>query len=301
MKVLITGVNGFLGKSLVTFLTLNGVDILGTSLEEKFVGREKIEYIQANLSEDNFSEKYFKDTKNIDAVIHCGAYISYNNHDLNVIKSNCLGLYNIVQLCQKNNIKKIVFISSIQVIGEIKNLPINEEHELSPKTLYHSSKVFGENYLQNLNDMKRIIFRLTSPVGKNMPTNKIMKVFVKKCMNNEDIILLGKGERIQNYIDIQDIVRAISFAIKSNLDYGVYNLAGKESISNYDLAIKCKEVLKSNSKIKFSDIQDKEEKDKWIVDISKIKKELEFEPVISLAETIKAIEEEIEFENLNNK
>lgn len=292
MKILITGVNGFLGKALVKELKKDGFNILGTSIEEKFLGEEDIVYIQANLSEEKFT-RYFKNESEIDAIIHCGAHINYNNHDLNIIKSNCLGMYNIVELCVEKSIKKIIFISSIQVIGEIKYTPIDEKHDLSPQTLYHSSKIFGENYLLNLLNNQRIILRLTSPVGVGMPDNKVMKVFVKKCIKNEEITLLGEGKRVQNYIDIRDVVRSIKKAIHSDIKFGVFNLGGKKSISNYNLASLCKNITKSNSKIVFSEIEDREEKNKWIVDISKIKEELGFEPIFSLEQTIKSLEEEI--------
>ena len=197
-----------------------------------------------------------------------------------------------VELAKKYHCKKIIYISSIQVIGKIKDIPIKETHEKEPLTLYHSTKLFGENYLNNISSIQKVIFRITSPIGKNMPKNKIMRVFVEKSLRNEDIVLLGKGKRVQNYIDVFDIARAIECAIEADNPNGVYNIASPKSISNIELAELCKFLLKSDSKILFNGV-DKEEDNKWIVDTSKAEKELGFIAKKSIEESIFEIKEEI--------
>ena len=119
-----------------------------------------------------------------------------------------------------------------------------------------------------------------------------MRGFVEKSLRNEDIVLLGKGKRVQNYIDVFDIARAIECAIEADNPNGVYNIASPKSISNIELVELCKFLLKSDSKILFNGV-DKEEDNKWIVDTSKAEKELGFIAKKSIEESIFEIKEEI--------
>ena len=293
MNILITGVNGFLGREISKYLFDKKYNIIGISLENNYLGDEKIRYIKADISKNNFLEILEENLlNNIDVIVHCAALINYEEHNLDLIKVNCEGFFNIVELAKKYHCKKIIYISSIQVIGKIKDIPIKETHEKEPLTLYHSTKLFGENYLNNISSIQKVIFRITSPIGKNMPKNKIMRVFVEKSLRNEDIVLLGKGKRVQNYIDVFDIARAIECTIEADNPNGVDNIASPKSISNIELAELCKFLLKSDSKILFNGV-DKEEDNKWIVDTSKAEKELGFIAKKSIEESIFEIKEEI--------
>lgn len=293
MNILITGVNGFLGREISRYLFYKKYNIIGISLENNYLGNEKIKYIKADISKNNFLKVLEENNLNdIDVIVHCAALINYEEHNLDLIKVNCEGFFNIVELAKKYHCKKLIYISSIQVIGKIKEIPIKETHEKEPLTLYHSTKLFGENYLNNISNIKKIVFRITSPIGKGMPKNKIMRVFVEKSLRNEDIVLLGKGKRVQNYIDVFDIARAIECAIEADNPNGVYNIASPKSISNIELAELCKFLLKSDSKILFNGV-DKEEDNKWIVDTSKAEKELGFIAKKSIEESIFEIKEEI--------
>lgn len=293
MNILITGVNGFLGREISRYLFYKKYNIIGISLENNYFGNEKIKYIKADISKNNFLKVLEENNLNdIDVIVHCAALINYEEHNLDLIKVNCEGFFNIVELAKKYHCKKLIYISSIQVIGKIKEIPIKETHEKEPLTLYHSTKLFGENYLNNISNIKKIVFRITSPIGKGMPKNKIMRVFVEKSLRNEDIVLLGKGKRVQNYIDVFDIARAIECAIEADNPNGVYNIASPKSISNIELAELCKFLLKSDSKILFNGV-DKEEDNKWIVDTSKAEKELGFIAKKSIEESIFEIKEEI--------
>lgn len=303
MTILVTGANGFIGKKIIESLLINESNnsLIGTSIEkESFFKADKFNYICADLSDSNFLDK-FKNIDKIDVIIHCGALINYEEHLLNLIKTNCVGMYNIIELMKNKKCKKIIYISSIQVIGKIKQLPIDEKHCTDPLTLYHSTKLFGENYLKNISNIQKFILRISSPVGNGMPNNKILKVFVKNSLEGKPLTLSGKGGRVQNYINIKDIVNAIKICIKDNTHSGIYNIASSENISNIDLAKICIKELNSNSQIIFNGLEDREEKDNWNISIKKAEEELSFKPQYLIRDVIKEIKKEIKNENNVNK
>ncbi|MFR3818501.1 MAG: NAD-dependent epimerase/dehydratase family protein [Fusobacterium varium] len=296
MRILITGANGLIGRDIIKYFSINdNYHIIATSRGDKYIGKENIKYIKADISEQDFVEKIINEK--IDIIIHCGAEINFDNHNFKLIKTNCEGMYNIVDLALKSKCKKIIYISSIQVIGKPQNTLIKENIFANPLTLYHTTKLFGEYYLKNFKAIKSIILRISAPISENMSDEKILKNFINKCLKNEDIVLYGQGKRKQNYIDTFDIAQAIEKSIQVE-ETGVFNIAGLESISNLELAYLCKKILNSNSKITFNGIQDLEEEDKWEIDISKAKEKLKFIPRILIKESIIKIKEREKNENI---
>ena len=299
-KILITGINGFIGRNVArNLLSFNNYEIIGTATGKECFNSNIINYIQAELGNVNYCE-CFKNIKNIDAIIHIAAKISHDNDDYKLATTNCLGIMQIGKLAKLLNVKQIIYISSIPIIGKPINIPITETHPINPLTVYHASKFFGENCLNLLNpEIKTFSLRIPSPIGADMPSNKVFSAFIDKCMKNETITLLGKGGRIQNYIDTYDITEAIKACLTNINRSGVYNIASPHSYSNLELAKLCISTLNSNSKIEFSGTPDPEEGNKWLIDINKAKNDLNFIASKDIKESI--LERKEYCENINSK
>lgn len=299
-KILVTGINGFIGRNVAkNLLATENYEIIGTATGKECLNSNIINYIQAELGNINYCE-YFKNIKKIDTIIHIAAKISHDNNDFKLATTNCLGIMQIGNLAKILQAKQIIYISSIPIIGKPINVPITEEHPVNPLTVYHATKYFGENYLKLLNpEIKTISLRLPSPIGADMPPNKVFSVFVDKCLKNEPLILLGKGGRIQNYIDIYDISEAIIACLTNSDKSGVYNIASPRSYSNLELAKLCISTLNSKSKIEFSRTPDPEEDNKWLIDINKAKNDLNFIASKDIKESI--LERKEYCESINSK
>lgn len=282
MNILITGVNGLVGKAIAKEL-INGNNIIGISRSNRNKTDLNIQYFSCNIADANFLT-IFKDSE-IDVIIHCAASLEMNPLSEDLISSNCMGIRNIATLAIEHNCKQFIYISSIPIIGDPIQIPITEDHPIFPKTAYHITKYFGELYLNNvLDNLELTIFRLPSPIGVDLNENKIIPSFIKKCIHNEDLVLFGKGERVQNYIDVKDIALAVSLVIRKKVK-GTYNIASERSHSNRELAEICIKLLSSNSKIIYEGI-DLEEKNKWIISIEKAKNDFTFKPMISIEDSL---------------
>jgi len=285
MNILVTGVNGLVGKAIAEELSKNN-SVIGVSLDYKNKTNLIIEYHSVDLSILS-SLDIFED-KQIDVIVHCAASLDLNPLSEDLIINNCMGVRNISAFSLHKNCKQFIFISSIPIIGKPIQIPITEEHPINPLTTYHITKYFGELYLSTvLRNIAFTIFRLPSPIGVDLNENKIIPMFIKKCINNEDIVLSGKGERVQNYTDVKDIAIATDLAIQRHVS-GTYNIAAEKSYSNRVLAETCIELFNSNSRIIYNGI-DPEEENKWIVSIEKAKNDFNFQPTISLEDSIKEI------------
>lgn len=286
--ILITGINGIVGNGIANNLKGEFI-IYGVGRQDSSIVSGINAYDKLDISDIKQIIEYGNNHK-IDHIVHCAAY--KGNDSKTVFDSNILGTWNIYKLGKLLKCKSIVYISGIPIIGMPKELPITEKHPLDPQSNYHLSKYIGELMLHNQQDIPVVTLRIPSPIVPGMPANTILPVYVKKCMTNEQLTVMGKGSRSQNYIDIEDISLAVKLVIESNKT-GIYNIASSCSISNSELANTCKTILNSDSEIKFEGL-DSNEGINWDISIEKAKDELYFIPQRSIIQTIKSLEESYE-------
>lgn len=285
MNVLITGINGLIGRAIAKELVKHHT-VLGLVRTEELNPIDSVEYFTGDIS-DSKSYKILEG-KEINAIVHCAASLNKNPLAEDIITSNCLGVRNMAFLALEKKVSSFVYISGTHIIGKPINVPITEDHPAKPLISYHSSKLFGEHYLENvLKDVCLTTLRVSSPVGDELSGGKILTVFIKNCLADQTITLAGKGERVQNYIDVKDVGESVLLSLEKKIA-GVFNIAGEESISNIELANLIIELTNSKTEIVFSG-EDPQEEDKWIIAIEKAKSELGFKPKVSMKDTISAI------------
>lgn len=286
-KVLITGVNGQIGRTIAELLQTQSYNVVGTSLERENQTGIEFEYYQTDIIK---SETLQLLPAGVDAIVHCASIFSNDGLSNMLIDANCKGVQNMAEYALRSGCKEFVYFSSLPIIGKPREIPITEEHPVdNPPTVYHATKYFGELILKNLlKSLNLAIFRIPSPIGRNTPLNKIIPVFVKNAIENKDYTLLGSGGRIQNYIDVRDIARAVQCAIEKEGN-GVFNIGSSRSYSNKEVAEMCIRLFGARSKITYQGI-DQDEDFQWIVSTDKAKRELGFEARYTLEETLKEIE-----------
>lgn len=288
MNILVTGSNGFIGGHVCKYLMDQGEYVIGVDLQE--ISRKDCnEYISCNLSTSDIDKIYSRiKVDKIDAVVHLASDMRIEPYTVDVVANNLVGMQRLIELCEEKKISVLVELSSLPVIGRPVQHPITEQHPLKPPTVYHVTKHTQELLAEYANykfGLRTVSFRICAPVGEGVNPKTIFPTFVRKAVNNEDLTLIGKGTRKQTYIHVSDIAQAIYKAINSNAQ-GVYNLASYNLISNYDLAIKCVKLTESSSKIVFIDKEDPEDDLIWDVSIEKIKKDIGYEPKISIDDAI---------------
>ena len=160
--ILVTGATGFVGSELICLLVKKKLNVVGlyrneiqknktihiikSRLKKNTEKLKKIKWIKANLTDFSSLENAFFGIKK---VYHCAALVSMAFKDQKrLLKINQEGTSHIVNLCLKNNIKKLVYVSSIAALGNDKYE--NEINESSPwdnsieKTTYSYSKYVAE-------------------------------------------------------------------------------------------------------------------------------------------------------------
>lgn len=268
-KVLVTGSNGFVGSWIVKELSKDHIVFgCGTSPLPTHVCEN---YFKWDISCDEEPKELCN--KNLNTIIHTAASKDYNNLSKDLVQTNCFGTYQILKTAVEHKCKCIIYMSGLPIIGTPKTVPINEQEIFEPQSLYHATKAAGEFIIEQASHygIRVISLRIPSPIGPGMDLNTIVPVFIKRAIDNEDLIIQGKGTRKQNYLDVRDLAKAIGLLINNEKAKGVYNIGASNIISNIELANRCVRILESNSQIAFSGRPDLNDNVDWTTDDSKLR------------------------------
>ena len=176
MRFLITGVNGVAGRNLFELLRQNSsFDVYGTGRSKSSLDN----YIQLELIDETSLLKIFADYK-FD-IIHCAALIG-DEPAFDVFSNNLNSTLNIVKASLSISAKKIFYISSISVIGNIIQSPITEQHKVYPLSTYAYSKYQCEKLMNHFcnGKIQHISLRIPSPVVKTCPCVLYSQFFLIK-------------------------------------------------------------------------------------------------------------------------
>lgn len=288
--ILVTGSNGFIGSHVASYLKKKNYYVIGLGRSE-FPSDKSIvsEYVQCDLSTDKVKDIPLIVSRKIDAIIHLAADMRKEPYCVEVISANCCGTQRLLEMCESFKIGVFLQLSSLPVIGHPVEHPITENHPINPYTVYHITKNTEEllaNYACEFHGIRTASFRISAPIGTRMNPNTIFPTFIRKALANEDLVLLGKGSRKQNYLYVNDISRCLELSFHSEKVKGVYNLTSNLLISNYDLAEIVIRTLKSQSKIVLKG-EDSADDYIWDASLEKIKKDSGFEPIASIEHAIR--------------
>jgi UDP-glucose 4-epimerase len=288
-KVLLTGATGLVGSTIGKTLK-NFVDLKQIVRIDNTSSTNTNDYVQIDLMNKVDINSFVRKLKP-DYVIHCAAQIPSNiNPDspelaaLNSkIDENIFSAIDEMQ-CQ------FIYMSSTSVYGFPNcKWDIDEGFPVNPQSFYSIQKIKAENQIID-NIENGLIFRLNAPYGLNMRVDTVMNLFIKKALNNLDILIHGSGSRMQDFTNSRDIADFIYDLIYCNDLYkGIYNISSGQPISMAELAKKILSICKSNSLITYSDFIDNQEFYKASFSISKAKLDLNWNPRISIENGIREI------------
>ena len=251
MKILITGVNGFIGSKV-----LDSLKKMYCNDEIIALSSTPVENTRTILHNNyKFDKNIFLNNKceDIDILIHIGAYTPKSGKSANLIEENTANIYNTQKLLLAlNNLKKIIFISTLDIYKE--DDIITESTLENPISLYGWSKLYCEKMVQAYakeNDIVYQILRLGHVFGPGEEKyQKILPLTIKKVINNEDIEIWGDGKAIRTFIYIKDVVNAIVNSINLS-ESQIINIVGEEQVTITDLVRKIIEISQKNINIKY--------------------------------------------------
>ena len=220
MKVLITGHLGFIGTHLCKLFKKYKISFDGFDLLD---GNDIRNLLQL--------DKQFE-AGQYDTVIHLAALAGVRRGQEfpdEYISTNIEGTQNIINMCERYNVGRLIFFSSSSVLGGVETgVGLDETDPYNPKSLYAITKLTGE-YLVNMAKVKHTIIRPFTVYGENGRPDMVIYKWINQIKSGRPVTIFGDGKSIRGYTYIDDLVRAIYELLKKPFD-GVLHLGGSERI-----------------------------------------------------------------------
>ena len=248
---LILGRNSLISKKTANFLKKkNFVKVLG-SKDCNLLKKKEVEKLLGNLK-----KKY---------VLIIFSFITENKNSKSIYLKNLKMMNNVVETIDINKISKIIFISSVEVYGQVPQNPISESNKENPRNLYGSAKYACEQkFSLKVSSKKLLILRLPGIYGYGDKFESVIGKFINSAIKFKKIVIKSTGEDKRDFLNADDFPRILNNLLIDNAS-GVINVVSGKSRSIKYIAKTISRYLKKNIIISFK----KKSKNKSLELISK--------------------------------
>lgn len=252
MKVLITGVAGFIGSHVATRFLTEGYNVIG--VDDLSSGKIEnvpsgVEFIKSNLADKASVEKL---PSGCSLILHLAGQssgeISFDDPILDLQK-NTVSTLNLIQYGIRNNSTRIVYASSMSVYGEVENKPISEGHHPKPLSCYGVGKLASEGYLKVFqNQLPFVALRMFNVYGPGQDLTNfrqgMVSIYLAQAINSGKIEVKGNLSRYRDFIFIEDVVETwFRSATYKSAENQIFNVGtGLKTTIGELLEIICKSV-----------------------------------------------------------
>lgn len=309
MKILITGVAGFIGYHLTKQLLNERYEIVGidnindyysTDLKKDRLslleGQPNYKFINLDLKNREAINDLFVNER-FDIVINLAAqagvrYSIENPHAY--LDSNIIGFTNILESSAKNDIKHLIYASSSSVYGANKKIPFSEEDLVdSPVSLYAATKKANELLAHSYSSIYKLpttglrFFTVYGPWGR---PDMAYFSFVDNIVKDKKIKVFNNGDMYRDFTYIDDIVLGISKLVKKvgnktinqgEIPYDIFNIGNNNPEKLMDFINILEELLQKKAKIEYLPMQKGDVKATY-ASIDKLYNSVGFKPSTSL-------------------
>ncbi len=238
-KIIVIGGAGLIGSHIVEELIKK--DVGQIVIFDNFT-RGRYENIKEPLK-DGRVECYEGDITHIDVLDHVLKGVDYVFHLAALWLRHCYefpraafevnigGMFNVLEACVKNRVKKLIYSSSASVYGDAVELPMTENHPYNNRTFYGATKIAGEQMCRAFYDrygLDYVGLRYMNVYGprqdyKSAYTSVIMQV-LDRIDQGLPPIVYGDGSQAYDFIHVTDVARANVCALKSDVTDDFYNV-----------------------------------------------------------------------------
>ncbi len=297
-KFIVTGGLGFIGSNLVEYLINLGhfvINIDKVSYSSNFYNLKNVQknkrYKFFKLDINNKKKlaiviRKFKPKAifNLAAETHVDRSIDNSSQ---FIKSNILGVHNLLEILLSNKKIKFIHISTDEVFGNImKNSRADENFPYRPKNPYAATKAASDHLINsyiNTFQLNVIITNCCNNYGPKQNPEKFIPKIISNIINHKKLPVYGRGLNSREWIYVLDHCKALYKVFREGKAGETYNIGSNQNYRNIDLVKKIVSISKSkklyNNKSKIKFIKDRPGHDlRYAINSKKIRKELNWKP-----------------------
>lgn len=258
-RCLVTGAAGFIGSHLVEELCRQGVEVRALA---RYTSRNFSGWLTAvDDAYDDQIETVFGDVRDpdqmrrvvqgCDTVLHLAALVgipySYESPRQN-LETNATGTLNLLEAARAAGVTRFVHVSSSEVYGSGRYVPIDEEHPLIGQSPYSASKIAAEHlvvsYVRSF-ELPAVIVRPFNTFGPRQSMRAVIPTIVAQALWS-DRLRLGSLETTRDFTFVRDTAAGLVQAARaSGVDGGVFNLGYGAEISIGELAELIRQMVDS--------------------------------------------------------
>ena len=298
MKAMVTGGAGFIGSHVVDGYLAEGlqvavVDDLSRGSRQNLPGA--VSFYQADIRDRAALEKVFQKEKP-DVINHHAAQMDVRRSVEDPIfdaECNILASIHLLGLAVKYKARRFIYASTGGAIyGEPKVLPATEETPVLPLAPYGISKHVVEHYLDTYNrlyGLPYVVLRYGNVYGPRQSSRGeagVVAVFCEQMLQNITPTIYGDGKKTRDYVEVSDVARAHAKALTRG-DGDIFNIASGVQTTDYEIFSAVREALGIPPFEPRFAPKRPGEVDHIVLDVSKARAKLDWQPQVKLRDGIK--------------
>ena len=306
-KVIVTGGLGFIGSNLIEYLISKKYFVINIDKSSysanpynlKHLKKKKYAFYKIDIGNKKKLYQILKKYRpigifNLAAETHVARSIDDSK---NFIKSNIIGVYNILEVLRKIKKEKkinikLLHVSTDEVYGDLKSSQnASESFNYNPSSPYSASKASADQLIKayiRTYGIKSTIVNSCNNYGPNQFPEKFIPKIIFNLLNNKSIPVYGKGNNLREWIYVKDNCEALYRIFKKGKIGENYNVGSGIRLRNIDLVKLILSIAKKNNislknKNKILYVKDRPGHDKrYALNSNKIKKKLGWKHKTSL-------------------
>uniref|UniRef100_A0A832A4L1 NAD-dependent epimerase/dehydratase family protein n=1 Tax=Desulfacinum infernum TaxID=35837 RepID=A0A832A4L1_9BACT len=257
MRCVVTGGAGFIGSELVRQLSARGdevtvVDNLVNGKKENLDGLPSgtVRLVVADIRD---REAVLPLLDDVDILFHLAClgvrhalHSPMENHDVNATAT-----LRLLDWARVRKVRKFVYVSTSEVYGTARRVPMAEDHPTYPHTVYGASKLAGDCYTRAYYETYRYPTVVVRPFNTYGPrchhegdSGEVIPKFMLRTMAGRPMVVFGDGNQTRDFTYVEDTARGILLAGLSDQAVGkTLNLGSGQDIAIKDLASKVAECF----------------------------------------------------------
>lgn len=294
MKILVTGVAGFIASHVADAYVEAGHEVVG--IDDLSRGRKeninpKSRFYSCDIRERNIIERIFSAEKP-EVVNHHAAQMDVRRgvrEPLYDAEVNILGGINLIETAVANGTERFIYAGTAGAgYGEPDRLPVAEDYPINPITPYGISKHTIEHYLftfRFLYGLDYVVLRYGNVYGPRQSSQGeagVFAVFAEQMLSDAQPVIYGDGTKVRDYVYITDVVAANVAALERGTGQ-IFNISSGVQTTDQEVFDLVRNLLGKPIQPKYVPRR-AGEIDRICLDVSKAERLLGWEPEVSITE-----------------
>jgi UDP-glucose 4-epimerase len=253
MKTLVTGGAGFIGSAIVALLlksshSVTVLDNISSGYRVNVPVSPKVKLVEGTIGDLAMLKAAAAGAEVIFNLAASVGNLRSINNPVEDSMVNVVGTLNVLEAARAVGVRKVVHSSSAAIFGELRQLPIKEDHPVEPDAPYGVSKLAGEKHClcyQKLYGFEVVCLRYFNVYGVNQRYDaygNVIPIFAHRLLADQSLIVYGDGEQTRDFVNVGDVARANLQAAQATGVSGAFNLGSGRSISINQLAMMMQEA-----------------------------------------------------------